>query len=317
MKGRAVTQTANPKGTSKSGDQSENKAKSQGVKWGPILVLALVLALAAGMAWAGSQNGMKVWGLPAFAIAVGWIFLVQIAAFIPAWINHTEKFFDLTGSLTYISTVLAALFLSGNFDATALLITGAVVAWATRLGSFLFLRVGRAGSDGRFDQIKHSFLRFLNVWMIQGLWITTTLSAALAAVTAAERPPFDGFTIVGLLVWITGLTLEVIADAQKTRFRREPANKDRFIRTGLWSWSRHPNYFGEITLWVGVAIMAFPALHGWQYVTLISPVFVTILLTKISGIPILERRADAKWGEREDYREYKAKTSILVPLPPK
>lgn len=312
-----MTQSPVPEDTSRTDDQSENEPKSRGASWGSILVLALILMLAAAMTWAGSQNGAKVWGLPVFAVAVCWIFLVQLVAFIPAWTNRTEKFFDLTGSLTYISTILAALLLSGHLDATAILITVAALAWATRLGSFLFMRVRRAGSDGRFDDIKKNFLRFLNVWMIQGLWITLTLSAALAAVTAVDRPSVDGFTVVGLLVWATGFTFEIIADAQKNRFRANPANKNQFIHTGLWSWSRHPNYFGEIVLWVGVAIMAFPALHGWQYVTLVSPVFVTILLTKVSGIPILERKADSKWGSQENYREYKAKTSVLVPLPPK
>lgn len=312
-----MTQSPIPEKTSRSGIQSENDPNSQGISWGSILVLALVLTLAVAMTWAGSQNGAEVWGLPVLALAVCWIFLVQLVAFIPAWTNRTEKFFDLTGSLTYISTILAALLLSGHFDATAILITVTVVAWASRLGSFLFMRVRRAGSDGRFDDIKKNFLRFLNVWMIQGLWITLTLSAALAAVTAVDRPSVGGFTIVGLLVWATGFTLEITADAQKSRFRAEPANKNEFIHTGLWSWSRHPNYFGEIILWVGVAIIAFPTLHGWQYVTLVSPFFVTILLTKVSGIPILERNADSKWSNQEDYREYKAKTSVLVPLPPK
>ncbi len=310
-----MTQSPVPEETSRTDGQSENEPRSRGASWGSILVLALILVLAAAITWAGSQNGAKVWGLPVFAVSVCWIFLVQLVAFIPAWTNHTEKLFDLTGSLTYISTILAALLLSGHFNATAILITFAVVVWATRLGSFLFTRVRRAGSDGRFDDIKKNLLRFLNVWMIQGLWITITISAALAAVTAVEQPPFSGLTVAGLLIWAAGFTFEIIADAQKSRFRAEPANKDQFIHTGLWSWSRHPNYFGEITLWVGVALMALPALHGWQYVTLVSPLFVTILLTKVSGIPLLERKADSKWGSHKDYREYKAKTSVLVPLP--
>ena len=284
---------------------------------GSILIFLLVLALAGVMGWAGSQRGTTVQGLPVFAVAVGWIFLVQLIAFLPAWTNRTEKFFDLTGSLTYITTMIAGLFLSGNFDGTAVLITAAVVVWAGRLGSFLFARVRRAGSDGRFDDIKTNFLRFFNVWMIQGLWITMTLSAALAAVTAGDRPVFGGITTVGFVIWAAGFACEIIADTQKSRFRADPANKNQFIHTGLWAWSRHPNYFGEITLWLGVAVMAFPALHGWQYAALISPVFVTILLTKVSGIPILERKADSRWGGRNDYRQYKAKTSVLVPRLPK
>jgi steroid 5-alpha reductase family enzyme len=107
-----------------------------------------------------------------------------------------------------------------------------------------------------------------------------------------------------------------VSDAQKNRFRADPANRGKFIQTGLWAWSRHPNYFGEIVLWIGVAIIALPVLRGWQYLTLISPVFVTLLLTRVSGVPMLERRADEKWGGQEDYEAYKARTPVLIPRPP-
>lgn len=282
-----------------------------------IAVIILVLALAAAMAMAGSDGGARVGAVPVFAGVVAWIFAVQIVAFIPAWIQQSEHFFDLIGSLTYITAIWGAVLLSGHTDAAALLVTAAVTVWAARLGSFLFIRVRRSGSDDRFDDIKPDFFRFLNVWMVQGLWVTLTLSAALAAVTAAQRPGFGILAAVGLLIWLLGIVLEVVADTQKHSFRADPANGDDFIRTGLWSWSRHPNYFGEIVLWIGIAIAALPALHGWQYVTLISPVFVTVLLTLVSGIPLLERKAEKRWGDQTDYQSYKASTSVLVPRPPK
>ena len=96
----------------------------------------------------------------------------------------------------------------------------------------------------------------------------------------------------------------------------DPANKGTFISTGLWAWSRHPNYFGEITLWLGIAVIAFPALSGWQYVTLISPVFVYVLLAHISGVPLLERRGQKKWGHEEAYQEYVRRTPSLLLKPP-
>ncbi len=122
--------------------------------------------------------------------------------------------------------------------------------------------------------------------------------------------------MTGLLVWLLGFSLEVMADRQKTRFRADSENVGKFINVGIWSWSRHPNYFGEIVLWIGVAIIALPALSGWQCLTLISPVFVTILLTHISGVPMLEARADEKWGGRADYEAYKTNTPVLIPRPP-
>jgi steroid 5-alpha reductase family enzyme len=298
-------------------NEMKTTAQVNSTRASSILVLIVVFAGAGAMAWAGSQGGVTIGGFHVFALIVGWIFLVQIIAFIPAWICRTEKFFDLTGSLTYISAILMGLFLSGNLNVVTILVAIAVVFWALRLGTFLFTRMLRTGSDKRFDETKTKSLKFFNVWIIQGLWVTITLSPALAAVTAHNRASVDVFTLVGSLIWAFGLGIEIIADAQKSCFHGKPSNRNEFIHTGLWSWSRHPNYFGEMTLWLGVAIMAFPVLHGWQYVTLISPVFVAFLLICVSGIPILERKADSQWGQRHDYQEYKSRTSVLVPLPPR
>ena len=274
----------------------------------PILIVVGVL-----VAWAGSQGGAVVFGVPLFALLVGLIFLIQWLVFIHAYVLQTEKFFDLTGSLTYISVVTLAVFLSDGADARAILLTVLVVIWALRLGSFLFTRIKKAGKDDRFDEIKPSFIRFLNVWTVQALWVTFTMAAALVAITATTRKPLDVFALVGFLIWGFGFAFEVIADLQKSRFRANPENKGQFIQTGLWSRSRHPNYFGEIVLWVGVALIALPVLQGWQWIALISPVFVTLLLTRVSGIPLLEKKADDKWGGHEDYESYKKRTPVLIP----
>jgi steroid 5-alpha reductase family enzyme len=143
-----------------------------------------------------------------------------------------------------------------------------------------------------------------------------TLAAALAAITTTERKPLGWFALIGTLVWLFGFGIEVVADAQKSRFRDKEENQGGFIDTGLWAWSRHPNYFGEITLWFGVAIIALPILRGWQWVTLISPIFVALLITQVSGVPILEEKADEKWGGQEDYEAYKENTPVLIPWPP-
>ncbi len=282
-----------------------------------ILTTPIVVLLLAGIAWAGSQGGATVGGVPVFALAVGLIFFIQVVAFIPAYRLQSERFYDLTGSLAYISVTLLIAALSGPLDVRSLLLVALVIVWAGRLGTFLFRRVGKAGKDGRFDDLKPSFVRLLNVWTIQALWITLTAAAAFAAITSANKTEMDALAVVGLAIWLVGFAIEATADLQKNRFRANPANKGRFIHTGLWSWSRHPNYFGEITLWVGVALIAFSALQGWQLVTLISPVFVFLLITRVSGVPILEKRADEKWGGQDDYEAYKARTSELVPLPPR
>jgi steroid 5-alpha reductase family enzyme len=281
-----------------------------------LIALPIVILIALGVALAGSQGGDSVLGIPIFALAVAVVFVIQWVGFIAAYLLQTEKFFDLTGSITYISVTIMAVWLSSVVDGRTILLLILVVIWAGRLGTFLFRRILKAGKDARFDDIKVSFVRFLNTWTLQGLWVTLTLAAALAAITTTNRKELGLFAIIGTLVWIFGFAIEATADAQKNQFRADPENRGKFIDTGLWSWSRHPNYFGEIVLWVGVAIIALPVLRGWQWVTLISPVFVALLLTRISGVPILEKRADEKWGGQEDYEKYKERTPVLIPRPP-
>ncbi len=188
-----------------------------------------------------------------------------------------------------------------------------VLAWAARLGTLLFRRVSRDGGDSRFAERKKDPLVFFTVWNIQGLWVTTTALAAWTAVTSAERAPLGWLAVLGVAVWMLGFGIEAVADRQKSRFKADPANQGEFIDVGLWSRSRHPNYVGEITLWIGVLIVAAPALSGWQWIGLVSPVFVTVLLTRISGVPLQEKQAQERWGDRTDYRAYRERTPVFIP----
>ena len=278
-----------------------------------LLANIIVVLVGVGVAFAGSQGGVKIGDIPLFAFCVALAFLIQLLAFIPAYLKKTEKFYDLTGSITYISITLIAVILSPEADFRTYLLMGLILIWAGRLGTFLFRRVLKSGKDKRFDEIKKSALRFLLTWMLQGLWVSFTIAAALAAITVEEKVSFGFFGILGLLIWILGFSFEAIADHQKNQFRKNPENQGKFINSGLWSISRHPNYFGEITIWLGIAIIALPTLEGLRFVTLISPLFVAFLLIKISGIPKLEEYADKKWGGQEDYEEYKENTPILIP----
>jgi len=280
------------------------------------ILFPILIVIGALVALAGSQGGATLGGVPVFAIIVGLAFLIQWLVFIPSYLFQTEKFYDLTGSLTYISMIGVALCYSRystDLDARSILLATLVIIWALRLGTFLFGRIQKSGKDDRFDEIKPSFIRFLNAWTIQGLWVTFTAATALVGITTLTRKDIGVFAVIGFLVWVFGFAFEVIADAQKTRFNADPANKGKFIQTGLWTYSRHPNYFGEIMLWVGIAIIALPVLQGWQWVAMISPLFVTFLLTRVSGIPMLEDKADKKWGGQEDYETYKKNTPVLIP----
>jgi len=239
------------------------------------------------------------------------IFLIQWISFIPAFIFQTEKFFDLFGSLTYLTAILYTLHVTGSTRLSDYIIVGCIAVWAIRLGTFLFLRIHKAGEDSRFRTIKPNFTRFLMTWTLQGMWVSMCLLCVLTALSSYTGVIMNNVFFVGLVIYVLGLVIEIVADQQKTVFRREPKNKDKFITTGLWSLSRHPNYLGEILLWSGIAIMSVSSLQGLQYLTLISPLFVYILLVYISGIRLLENQAEKKWGHLDSYKEYVKNTPSL------
>ena len=279
-----------------------------------ILSILACLALGTIMALAGSPGSITFNGLPSFALAASIGFILHWLIFIPSYIYQTEHYFDLIGSISYISIVLFTFLALNNLDVRSILIGLLILVWAVRLGSFLFIRVKRDGKDNRFTVMKTKFWWFLFTWTIGGLWVFITMAAGLAAMTSAKVVPLGWFALIGIFLWLEGFLVEVVADHQKTRFRSKKENQGRFINEGLWSFSRHPNYYGEITLWLGIAFIAFPVLQGWQLLTLISPIFVYILLTRISGVTMLERRADKKWRDDPEYQRYKETTSSLIPM---
>ena len=279
--------------------------------------ITAALAVALLIAWAGSDQGILAGGIPVFVWCGIFAYAVQWVVFVHAWVKHTELFYDLTGSITYIVMVISGAVLAGVTDTRSLVLVALIVIWALRLGPFLFRRIKSAGEDRRFRSIKHSFPMFLMTWTLQGTWVFITASCALAAITTQNKVGIGLTFWLGLAVWVFGFAIEVIADQQKSAFRADPENRYSFISSGLWAWSRHPNYFGEIVLWLGIAIMAFPALAGWQLATLISPIFVVILLTFISGVRMLENRANKTWGDDPEYQAYKRNTPVLMLWPPK
>ena len=266
---------------------------------------------------AGSQGSVSFGGYPLFALCGSIGFALHWAVFVPSYAFKTEHYFDLTGSLSYITTVAAAIVLNPSLDLRDLIICAMITVWALRLGSFLFWRIKRDGQDKRFIVMKTKFTWFLMTWTIGGLWVLVTMAAGLAALTSNITAELGLISYLGIALWLFGFIVEVTADNQKTEFRKNPDNRNRFITTGVWSWSQHANYFGEITLWFGLALVALPVLSGWQLATLISPVFVYFLLTKVSGIPLLDRLAKQKWGTDSDYLSYTQATSKLFLWPPK
>ena len=243
-------------------------------------------------------------------------FVIQWIAFLPAYIFQTEKFYDLTGSLTYLSVIWYSLTSSSNYFANLnvanIIIVLLITLWAVRLGSFLFMRIHKDGEDKRFRTIKPSATQFFMTWTLQGLWVSLCSMCALTAISSDSGIVINASFYLGLSLFIFGFVTEVIADKQKTAFRSIPENRDKFITTGLWAKSRHPNFFGEIVLWTGIAVMSFSSLTGLQYLTLISPVFTYLLLVYVSGVRMLEAQADKKWGDNEEYIKYKTETPVLM-----
>ena len=282
-----------------------------------LVAIGIAVLIGTAMAWAGSDGGERVGTVPVFAVCAALAFGINWLAFIPAALTTTERYYDLVGGVSYISVTVAAVLLSSDLDLRATLVAAMVMIWSLRLATFLFKRILKAGSDSRFDDIKGKPVRFLMAWTLQGLWVLLTAAAALAIITGGTRAPLGAIGIAGIAIWTSGMLIEGVADWQKSRFKNDPDNEGRFIQTGLWAWSRHPNYFGEIVLWSGVAIVAIPVLEGWQWATLISPLFVAFLLIRVSGIPLLEEKADKRWGGEDDYEEYKRRTPVLIPKPPK
>ncbi len=277
------------------------------------IISTAVLALAAVTAGPSTVAGVPLMCLLAIAaLAVQWL------VFVPSCLARTEHLYDLTGSLTFVGLTWAAVHAAGAWHGhpRALLLAVLVSVWALRLGGFLFLRIRREGKDARFDRIKRSAPDFLVAWTLQGAWVFVTLLAALIAITGPASG-IDAWAVAGAGLWALGFGIEVLADAQKSRFRADPGNRGRFIDTGLWRWSRHPNYFGEMLLWTGIAIAAVPSFSGWQWLGLLSPAFVMLLLTRVSGVPLTEARAESRWGADPDYQRYKQRTPLLFPRPPR
>lgn len=282
---------------------------------GPKLVITsiIITAVVFAVAWMGDQTGSTLYGLPLMtAMALG-IFAVQWVGLIHARLFETEHYFDLVGSLTYITVTLFAVQQAADMGLRQQIIAGVVIVWAARLGPFLFRRIQKAGEDRRFRKIKLSTPRFLLTWTLQGTWVFLTAGAALAAIMTSNVAPLGTLFYVGAVMWVLGFAIEVIADNQKSAFKADAANENKFITTGIWARAQHPNYFGEILLWAGVAVMALPSLSGSAMIFLISPVFVAVLLTRISGVPLLRKTAGERWGEDPEYQAYLKNTPLLIP----
>ena len=272
-----------------------------------IIVFAFVLTTVV------DENSISYGSLSLFLLCTIIIFFLQWIVFIPSYFLSTEHFFDLTGSVTFITVSILAFLMNDSKNLRQFIVLVLIMIWALRLGSFLFLRIRKAGEDSRFTIIKKDFLVFFLTWNLQGLWVLFTLFGALTILTSNNNQNFGILDIIGILIWIIGFVIEVVSDRQKSEFKNNKSNAGQFIQSGLWKYSRHPNYFGEILLWTGIAIIGISVYSGFGWLGLISPFFVFVMLNYISGVRLLEKQAEERWGGNDLYQLYKSKTPVLFP----
>ena len=281
------------------------------------IVVISVLIITSFIVIAVDDNSVSLNGYSAVLYSAAICLGIQWLAWIPASLAKSERYYDLTGGLTYLTVVGFTLWAGSQSEspsARELIVSLLVVIWALRLSSFLYLRIHRTGKDGRFDRLKTSPIRFLVPWTIQGLWVFLTMIVVIVINSQASSAPELGiWDAIGLLMWLLGFSIEVIADNQKSAFNANSENQGKWIDSGLWSYSRHPNYLGEIMLWTGIACFGISCFSGMERLAWISPIFIYLLLTKISGVPILDRRGLEKWGDQPEYHKYREETPTLLP----
>lgn len=242
-------------------------------------------------------------------------FALQIMFFTVAATYKTDKLTDLSYGLTFIALSLLLLFVNPSPIFLQYLIVAMVSLWGIRLAAFLFIRILKTGKDNRFDGVRENFLKFASFWFLQALSVWIIMLPVTFIMGSDPGPKYGIFATLGVIIWLIGFVIETLADFQKYKFKSR--NKEGFINTGLWKYSRHPNYFGEMLMWWGIFIFAIPFLKGIGWLSIIGPSYITYLLLKVTGIPPLEKAYDKRFKNDKKYKEYKRKTSILILLPQK
>ncbi len=202
-----------------------------------------------------------------------------------------------------------------QFSPVSLLTNVLVSIWGLRLSLHIYKRNRHKPEDSRYQlwrkTWKNFFLRsYLQVFLLQGL-LLYLIALPVIFINRAAPFSFGAISIIGLLVWVFGFSCEYIADKQLAKFIADPNNKGKILQEGLWRYSRHPNYFGEVTQWWGIFLIAVSLPGAW--ITVIGPLTITGLILFVSGVPLLEK----KYEGRKDFEAYKKRTSVFIPLPPK
>lgn len=245
--------------------------------------------------------------LEIIAIAIGFGLGFNLILFLIAYLLQTDKLTDLSYSTTYLVIASIAYYLYAS-DIHDLIVFSLILCWAIRLGSYLFIRIHKMGRDERFDGIREKLTSFMAFWVMQGLTCgIVSLPFVFIFMTPTEELSLSHLLIAGVAV--IGLILESVADHQKYVFKS--ANKDCMMTSGLWKHIRHPNYLGELIFWWSIFLFAL-FIDGPVWL-IVSPLWITMILLRFSGIPILERKWHEKYGKDVAFKTYWKNTYRLIP----
>lgn len=240
----------------------------------------------------------------------------QFLFFLITYTLRIDKVTDFAGTTNFILLAIVTLTVGGNYHARQIVTSTCVLLWGVRLCVFLLYRILQWGEDRRFDDKRDNIVRLAFFWIFQAVWAWTVSLPVTILNSKEENSSLNGVDYLAWCLFGLGLILEATADQQKLLYKNTPQSRGRWTDVGVWAWSRHPNYFGEMLLWVGVYLGCVSDLRGAEHAAVISPIFIILLLLFVSGIPLLEVSMDKRYGKREDYVTYKKCTSVLIPFPP-
>lgn len=235
--------------------------------------------------------------------------------FIISIVKNRNDIADIAWGLGFVLVAWLS-FIMSDFSLKALIVNGLVTVWGLRLAWYIYKRNKNKAEDSRYQEWRKSWKKYfylrsyLQVFLLQGIFLYL-ISLPVMFVNFSALQNFGVMEIIGIIVWCVGFYFESMGDKQLREFIADSTNKGKLMNRGLWKYSRHPNYFGEVTQWWGIFIIAL-SIPG-AFFTIIGPATITTLILFVSGIPLLEK----KYAGRTDFEEYKKRTSIFFPLPPK
>mmetsp|Transcript_7901 Transcript_7901/g.28031 ORF Transcript_7901/g.28031 Transcript_7901/m.28031 type:complete len:329 (-) Transcript_7901:93-1079(-) len=262
-----------------------------------------------------------LWWTPERALLWSWVVTcgIQGSCFLIAAKCKFDKITDFAGSMNFIIIALMSLIIGDWYSARQIILVAEVLICRFELAIFLLMRVLKRGKDDRFDEVREHFCRFFGFWVFQAIWAWTCTAPAVLACAMPADAPLDYRDFVGIAVFVVGVSMQFLADYQKSEFRANPANKGKFCDVGIWSWSRHPNYWGEILIWTGIFVGSLAATdNSIIWAGLMSPLYTLLILLGFSGAPIAESESNKRYGRganAEAYAEWRRATSPIVVMP--